>query len=77
MPTERVVDLENSRYADRESEAVPAASGSLAEAERAAAQLEALARLRARVARHGADIYLTTTDLADLLLMLGAREAGE
>lgn len=76
MATERIVDLKNNRYADRETEIIISASAS-EENERAAAQLAALARLRERVARHGADIYLTVQDLADLLLMLGARGADE
>jgi hypothetical protein len=72
MASERVIDLGNKRYADREytGELPP----STAAAEQAARQRRelALARLRRRVREPpGGQVWLTRSDLLDLLLVLG------
>jgi hypothetical protein len=67
MATERIVDLERQRYADREFEGPLPVSGSLEEAQRASRQRLALARLRASAAQHH--------ELArDILILLGLDE---
>lgn len=75
MATERIVDLENQRYADREYTGSLPLSGSAREAARAAGQHAALAFLHGRVS--GADagpFNLTLADLASLLTVLGLDE---
>jgi hypothetical protein len=67
MATERIVDLANQRYADREFEGPLPVSGSLEEAQRAHRQHLALLRLKIRAAS-GDDA------LADLLTVLGLDE---
>lgn len=73
MATERIVDLENQRYADREYEGPLPLSGAAEEAARAERQHAALARLRRRVRElpgKGQHV-LTRSDLTDLLIVLG------
>jgi hypothetical protein len=74
MATERVIDLEHQRYADREYEGELAPSAvAAAEAAKAEQQHRALVRLRAVASSSGAH-PVTTVQLADLLTVLGLDE---
>lgn len=75
--TERVIDLENQRYADIIYDGPLQPSLAAEEREHEEARVAALQRLRDRVARPGSQLWLTTMDLADLLLVLDAKVAGE
>lgn len=73
MAVERVIDLENHRYADREyAGEIPAGPQDRDEQARAEYRACALAGLRARACVDGA--LLTTGDLRDLLIVMGADE---
>lgn len=71
MATERIIDLENQRFADRPYEGVIIGPDP---AERAKAERQelALARLRRRVREPlGGTAFLDRSDLLDLLIVLG------
>jgi hypothetical protein len=73
MATEHIVDLEHQRYADREYEGELPESGGAAEQAKAERQGAALTRLRKRVREPpGGQIWLSRSDLLDLLIVLGA-----
>lgn len=67
MATERIVDLENQRFADRPYEGVIQLGPAAAEQAKAYRQEQALARLRARAAQH--DEFAR-----DVLILLGLDE---
>lgn len=76
MATERVIDLENSRYADREyAGALPESTARAEEWER-----DRVARARARLCRRVKEkpgtglMHLDRSDLLDLLLLLGVHD---
>jgi hypothetical protein len=72
MATERIVDLENQRYADRPYEGPLPASGAAEAQARAHRQHLALDRLRKRVREPPSPrTFLTLSDLTDLLIVLG------
>jgi hypothetical protein len=75
MPTERVIDLEHQRYADREYMLPLVPSVAAAEQAGRDRREQALARLRKRVRERpgeaGGSLWLDRTDLLDLLLVLG------
>jgi hypothetical protein len=72
MATERIVDLENQRYADREYEGLVPESAAAAEEASRERQALALARLRKRVREPASPrTFLTLSDLTDLLIVLG------
>jgi hypothetical protein len=68
MAVERIIDLENSRYADREYEGRLPASSAPGEQARRVRREKTLGRLRARA--RGGGSWLTSRDLADLLTVL-------
>jgi hypothetical protein len=72
MATERLIDLENQRYADVTHEGPLPLSGAAEEQRRAERQHEALARLRRRVRElpGQGQMLLTRSDLTDLLIVL-------
>jgi hypothetical protein len=73
MATERVIDLENHRYADREyAGEIPVSTAARDEEARAEYRACALASLRQRAASGGN--WLTTSDLRDLLIVIGTDE---
>jgi hypothetical protein len=73
MATERIVDLENQRYADRPYEGPLPASGAAEAQAKGERQQLALGRLRKRVREPpGGQIWLSRSDLLDLLIVLGA-----
>lgn len=76
MAVERIIDLENQRYADREYEGRLPVSAAPEEAAHAERQHAALARLRTRVheAAWKPRAVLDRSDLADLLIVMGADE---
>jgi hypothetical protein len=75
MATERVIDLENHRYADREYAGEAPGSAALAEADLRQHRERALARLRERVREPpGGQTWLSRSDLLDLLQALGLDE---
>jgi hypothetical protein len=73
MATERVIDLEHQRYADREYEGVLPESAAAAEQAARQRQALALARLRRRVRETPGrgQLFLSRSDLTDLLIVLG------
>lgn len=72
MATERIVDLANQRFADREYAGPLPVSGSAEEAARIKRQHEALGRLHKRVREPASPrTFLTLSDLTDLLIVLG------
>jgi hypothetical protein len=73
VPTERVIDLANQRYADREYEGELPESTAADERYREQRREMALARLRRRVRETpGRGVkFLTRSDLTDLLIVLG------
>lgn len=76
MAVERVIDLANRRYADREYEAALPESGAAAEGYRRARRERARARLCRRVKEPPGvgSLSLDRTDLLDLLLLLGVED---
>jgi hypothetical protein len=70
---ERIVDLENRRYADREYAGELPGSGAAEAQARADRRQQAVTRLRRQVrARPGQrGVFLTLSDLTDLLIVLG------
>ena len=75
MAMERIVDLENQRYADREYAGPLPVSGAAEAQARAEGQHAALAFLRGRVSGANPGPYnLTLADLASLLTLLGLDE---
>jgi hypothetical protein len=73
MATERIVDLEHQRYADREYEGQVPESTAAAEQAARERRAAAVARLRRRVRElPGQGVkFLTRSDLTDLLIVLG------
>jgi hypothetical protein len=72
MATERFIDLEHLRYADIPVTRVLPPSTAAAEQARAERQEAARARLRRRVRQQpGPRVWLTLSDLTDLLILLG------
>jgi hypothetical protein len=73
MATERIIDLANQRYADVTYEGPLPVSGAAEEQRRAERQHEALARLRRRVRElpGQGQLFLSRSDLTDLLIVLG------
>lgn len=74
MATERVIDLEHQRYADREYEGVLPESTAAAEQARAERRAVALSRLRERAHRDTGALALDKLDLQNLLTALGLDE---
>jgi len=76
VATERVIDLENCRYADREYAGELPASTAAAEEHRRRRQDEARARLRRRVRERPGQPGLTLyrADLVDLLILIGEED---
>jgi hypothetical protein len=75
VATEHVIDLEHQRYADREYAGSLPESTAAAELAREKPQREALARLRCRMTDLACrPLHLDTSDLADLLILLGLNE---
>jgi hypothetical protein len=76
MAVERVIDLEHSRYADREYAGAVPESAAFAEGCQRARRERALARLRRRVKEPPGtgSLSLDRTDLLDLLLLLGVED---
>jgi hypothetical protein len=72
MATERVIDLEHQRYADREYEGVLPESTAADEEARERRREMASSRLRKRVREPpGGQIWLSRSDLLDLLIVMG------
>jgi hypothetical protein len=72
MATERIVDLANQRYADREFEGPLPESTAAAEQAQRQRRETALGRLRRRVREKPSPrTFLTLSDLTDLLIVLG------
>ena len=72
MASERIIDLENQRYADREVPDAAVIVPDPEEAARAERQQAALSRLRRRVReKPGPRTFLALADLTDLLIVLG------
>jgi hypothetical protein len=75
MAVERVIDLENQRYADREYEAALPEPAATSEEWQRARRERALARLRKRVKEPvGGRSSLDRADLLDLLLVMGVED---
>ena len=75
MATERVIDLEHSRYADREYEGSRPESPAAQEARDGQRRADALARLRAVASdRRNDGAAITGAQLRDLLTVLGLDE---
>jgi hypothetical protein len=75
MATERIVDLENQRYADREYTGTLPLSGAAEAQAQAERQHAALGRLRGRVREPASPrTFLTLSDLTDLLIVLGVND---
>lgn len=76
MATERVVDLENRRYADREYDGTPPDSTAGAEEWERRRTEQARARLVKRIKEKPGTgrMYLDRSDLLDLLLLLGVHD---
>lgn len=75
MATERVIDLEHSRYCDRPYEGALPESAAAAEQERALCRERAVSRLRAVASdRRNDGAAITGAQLRDLLLALGLDE---
>jgi hypothetical protein len=76
VASERIVDLEHKRYADREFDGELPESATAAEAHRERRRAQARARLRRRVReRPGSPgVTLYRADLVDLLILLGEED---
>jgi hypothetical protein len=76
MASERVIDLEHQRYADREYEGEQPPSFAAQEAHRRRRRDQARARLRRRVReRPGSPgLVLYRADLVDLLILIGEED---
>jgi hypothetical protein len=74
MATERVIDLEHQRYADREYEGALPESTAADEEARERRREMARSRLRKRVRElpGQGQLFLSRSDLTDLLIVMGA-----